>query len=304
MVQAMSVRKTALCALLLAGCAPAKVEAPAPAAAAYDGRALAKACEGRTGWDDPAPPAHVYGNVYTVGTCGITVLLITSKEGHILIDGATQNAATSIIDNIVKLGFKLSDVKYLLSSHEHLDHVGGLSELKRVTNAQVIARPEALVSLETGIPDVTDPQKDVLPSFPGVKVDQTIMDGELVTLDSLKIRALSTPGHSPGGTSWTWKSCEDGKCLQFVYADSLSAVSSETYKFTEHPEYVAILRKTIQKIASLESCDLLITPHPSQSRFFERLAGKEALLNPSGCRDYGTNASNRLNQRLVKEVSQ
>jgi metallo-beta-lactamase class B len=273
------------------------------AAAQHDGSVLAQKCEGRDGWSDPAPPAHIYGNVFMVGTCGITVLLITSKQGHILIDGATQDAAASIAENIRNLGFKLSDVRYLLSSHEHLDHVGGLAELKRLTGAQMIARPQAVASLETGQSDHTDPQKDVLPPFIGIRVDRTIMDGELVKLGRIHVKALATPGHSPGGTSWTWKSCEEGKCFQFVYADSLSAVSAQMYKFTKNPEYVATLRNTIQKIGSLTPCDILVTPHPSQSQFFQRLSGKETLVNPNGCRNYAIAAANRLNTRLTEEVS-
>lgn len=300
----MFVERIAFCSLLLAGCTPVTEPKPVIVAEQYNGRQLAQNCAGRDGWSDPAPPAHVYGNVYMVGTCGITALLITSEDGHILIDGATQDATASILDNIQKLGFKLSDVNYLLSSHEHLDHAGGLAELKRLTGARMIARPEAVSSLETGQPDRTDPQKDILPPFRGVRVDRTVTDGELVNLGRLRLTALATPGHSPGGTSWTWESCENDKCLQFVYADSLSAVSAETYKFTNHPEYVATLRNTIRNIASLTPCDILVTPHPSQSQFFQRLSGAEALVNSSGCREYASAASSRLESRLAKEVSQ
>lgn len=300
----MFVKRIALFALVLAGCTPATEPVPMKAAPQHSGSVLAQECEGRDGWSDPAPPAHIYGNVFMVGTCGITVLLITSKQGHILIDGATQDAAASIAENIRKLGFKLSDVKYLLSSHEHLDHVGGLAELKRLTGAQMIARPQAVASLENGRSDHTDPQKDVLPPFIGIRVDRTISNGELVKLGRIHVKALATPGHSPGGTSWTWKSCEEGRCFQFVYADSLSAVSGQMYKFTENPEYVATLRNTIQKIGSLTPCDILVTPHPSQSQFFQRLSGKEILVNPKGCRDYAIAAGNRLDTRLAKEASQ
>lgn len=304
MEQAMSVKQVALCALLLAGCAPVVDPAPVTFAAQYTGRQLAQKCEGKDGWSDPAPPAHVYGNVYMVGTCGIVALLVTSEKGHILIDGATEEAATAIADNIRRLGYNPRDVKFLLSSHEHMDHVGGLAELKRITGAQMIARPEAKASLETGQYHPTDPQIGMLPPFQGVKVDRIVKHGEVVKLGSVRIKVLATPGHSPGGTSWTWESCEKGKCLQFVYADSLGAVSADDYRFADHPEYVAILRDTIEKIASLSTCDVLIAPHPSQSQFFQRLSGTEALSNTSGCRNYANAARDRLNTRLAKEVSQ
>lgn len=300
----MFVKRIAFCALLLAGCTPVADPAPVTVAAQYNGRQLAQDCAGRDGWSDPAPPAHVYGNVYTVGTCGITSLLITSKDGHILIDGATKEAAAYIADNIRKLGFKPTDVKYLLSSHEHMDHIGGLAELKRITGAQMVARTEAKASLESGQYNQTDPQKGSLPPFEAIKVDKIIVEGELVKIGALKIKALATPGHSPGGTSWTWQSCDKGNCLQFVYADSLGSVSSDTYKFTDHPEYVAIFRSSIDKVASLSPCDVLITPHPSQSRFFERLSGTEALVDTSGCKNYALAARDRLQSRLTKETSQ
>jgi metallo-beta-lactamase class B len=304
MVLAMSVKWIAFCALLLAGCTPVADPAPVTVTAQYNGRQLAQDCAGKDGWSDPAPPAHVYGNVYTVGTCGITSLLITSENGHILIDGATKEAAAYITHNIRKLGFKPTDVKYLLSSHEHMDHIGGLAELKRITGAQMVARTEAKASLESGQYNQTDPQKGSLPPFEAIKVDKIIVEGELVKIGALKIKALATPGHSPGGTSWTWQSCDKGNCLQFVYADSLGSVSSDIYKFTDHPEYVAIFRSSIDKVASLSPCDVLITPHPSQSRFFERLSGTEALVDTSGCKNYALAARDRLQSRLTKETSQ
>ncbi len=263
---------------------------------------LVKQCEGRDGWSDVAPPAHVFGNVYMVGTCGIVSLLITSDKGHILIDSATEKAAPSIAENIRKLGFNPEDVRYLLSSHEHIDHVGGLAALKRITGAQMIARAEIKASMESGVPGKTDPQLGSLPSFPGIKVDQVIVDGEVVKLGALNLTAIASPGHSPGGTSWTWRSCEGATCYNFVYADSLSSVSADNYRFSDHPEYVAIFRTTIKRIANLNTCDILITPHPSQSQFFERLSGA-ALLDQKACASYAAAANDRLNARLVKEVA-
>jgi metallo-beta-lactamase class B len=239
-----------------------------------------------------------------VGTCGIVSLLVTSPKGHIVIDGATAEAAPFIADNIRKLGFQPTDVKYLVSSHEHYDHVGGLAALKSITGARMLARAEARKSLETGISDPTDPQLAILPPFVGIKVDQIVRDGETITLGRIKMTAIATPGHSPGGTSWTWKSCEGATCHQFVFADSLGAVSAEAYRFTHHPEYVAILRATMNRVSELKPCDVLIAPHPAQSRFFERISGKEPLADPAGCANYAKAAMERLDARLAKEAAQ
>ncbi len=291
-----------LAAQILSSCAP-NLQPNLDAVKQQQGRTdLAEQCKGRDGWSDVAPPAHVFGNVYMVGTCGIVSLLITSSEGHILIDAATDKAAPSIAENIRKLGFNPADVKYLLSSHEHVDHVGGLAAMKRLTGAQMIARAEAKASMESGIPGNTDPQVGSLPSFPGIKVDRLVKDGEALKLGPLRLTAIASPGHTPGGTSWAWRSCEAVTCHNFVYADSLGAVSADNYRFSDHPEYVAVFRKTIDRIASLSTCDILIAPHPSQSQIFERLSGTSALVDKKGCSNYAKAAGDRLTARLEKEM--
>ncbi len=302
----MCVRYLSLFAILLASCSPKvgpgkdfKLEQQSRTELAK--QELAKQCAGRDGWSDEAPPAQVFGNVYVVGTCGIVALLLTSDQGHILIDGATEKAAPSIAENIRRLGFDPKDVRFILSSHEHIDHVGGFAALKQITGAQFIARAEAKASLESGIADNTDPQFGSLSSFPGVKVDRLIKDGENVELGQLKLTAIASPGHAPGGTSWTWRSCEGATCYSFVYADSLSAGSSDRYRFSDNLEYVATFRKTIERISNIHACDILITPHPSQSTFFERLSGARALVNQKGCAEYGAAASDRLSTRLADE---
>ena len=299
MARAMYAKLGALLALALTACAPV-----APVKTISSGATLASQCQGRDGWSDPAPPAHIFANVYMVGTCGIVSLLVTSPKGHILIDGATAEAAPFIADNIRNLGFQPTDVRYLVSSHEHLDHVGGLAALKGITGGRMLARAEARKSLETGISDPTDPQLAILPPFAGIKVNQIVSDGETITLGPIKMTAIATPGHAPGGTSWTWKSCEGATCHQFVFADSLGAVSADGYRFTDHSAYVAVLRATMKRVSEWQPCDVLIAPHPAQSRFFERLSGKEPLADPAGCAIYAKAAMERLDVRLLKEAAQ
>lgn len=291
-------------AIMLSACAPKKPPVVDAKAQQLGRNELVIQCKGREGWSDAAPPAHVFGNVYMVGTCGIVSLLITSDKGHILIDGATKEAAPSIVDNIRKLGFEPADVRYLLSSHEHMDHVGGLAALKQITGAKMLARAPAKPSLENGTYDKTDPQLGILPPFPSLKVDRVVKDGEVVKLGPLNLTVIATPGHSPGGTSWTWQSCEGTSCHSFVYADSLGPVSADNYRFTDHPQYVSVFRATIERVANLSACDILIAPHPSQSHFFERLSGTAALVNDKGCVNYAAAARDRLTIRLSNEAAQ
>ncbi len=299
----MSAKFALMAAMLLAGCAPI-----APMPSQNDSRsqavALAKSCEGRDGWSDAAPPAHIYGNVYMVGTCGITALLITTPDGHFLIDGATNEAADSIAANIRTLGFDPKDVRYLLATHEHLDHAGGLARLKQITGAKFATREAARLGMETGLPLADDPQHGIHPPFPGIEADQIIADGETLQIGKQQITVIATPGHTPGGTSYTWKSCEGSLCRPIVYADSLNAVSSDTYRFTDHPAYVAILRSSMARIEAIKDCDIMISPHPFQSEFFERLAGVKPLVDAGRCKQYVGASRERLDARLAKEANE
>jgi metallo-beta-lactamase class B len=290
-----------LTASLITSCAPQSSQAPV---AMKTLETIKTACGERDGWSDPAPPAHVFGNVYMVGTCGITSLLITTPNGHFLIDGATDKAADGIAENIRKLGFKPEDVKLLLITHEHLDHAGGISRLKQITQSKFTARQPALAAMASGLPQADDPQHGLHPAFPGVQGDFLLGDGDTLRLGDQVMTAIATPGHSPGGTSYIWKSCNKETCRNIVYADSLNAVSTDAYRFSDHPAYVATLRSSMAKIEAIKDCDIMISPHPFQSEFFERLAGEKPLVDADRCKQYVTAARARLDSRLAKEAAE
>jgi metallo-beta-lactamase class B len=258
------------------------------------------ACAGKDGWSDPAPPVHVFGNVYNVGTCGIVALIVAGDKGHILIDGATEKAAPSIARNIERLGFRLGDVRLIVGSHEHDDHAGGLAELQRLTGATVRLSPVSTQVLRSGRLDPRDPQVSIGAPLARLKPGKPLRDRETVRLGGLRLTAHLTPGHSPGGTSWAWRSCEGDACASVVFADSLSAVSADDYRFADHPERVRELRKSFARVGEL-SCTLLITPHPSASRFYNRLAGDGQLQDAAACKDYAARAAERLQARLARE---
>src|SRR5688572_25254023 len=98
----------------------------------------AATCGDSTDWDQPAPPVRIHGNTYLVGTCGISAILVTGSEGHVLIDSGTEKGAEIVADNIRQLGFRLRDIKFLLHSHEHHDHVGGIARLQQLTGAVLV----------------------------------------------------------------------------------------------------------------------------------------------------------------------
>jgi metallo-beta-lactamase class B len=263
------------------------------------GPQLAAACKDHDGWDDPAPPAEIFANTYYVGTCGISAILIAGKEGSILIDSGTDRGATLVAENIRALGFPLTSVRILLHSHEHLDHVGGMGRIQKLTGAQLYVSPTAARVFATGTATGDDPQVGLNKPFPTARVDRTIADREIVRLGNLWLTAVATPGHTPGAMSWHWVSCDGGVCRSIVYADSLSPVSRDDYRFSDHPAYLASYRRSIARIAALD-CDILLTPHPSASRMFERFAAK-SMEDRNGCRDYAARLTKQLDERLAKE---
>lgn len=254
------------------------------------------------GWDTRAPPEKIFGNTYYVGTCGISSVLVASKRGLILLDGATEAAGPLIAANIQALGFELREVKYILSTHEHSDHAGGIAYLQRVTGATVLARAAEMATLERGTSDRDDPQFGQLDKFAAVANVQLLADGQAVRVGELALTAHATTGHAPGSTSWTWKSCDGARCLDIAYADSLSTLSEKHYRYLQHPDYVSAFRHSIEVVASLP-CDILITPHPAASDFFARLDGNEPLIDAGACKRYADATRAGLERRLQDEMS-
>ena len=279
---------------------PPQVEHPrAPIQTA--GPAFAAACKDWDEWDKPAPPVRIHANTYLVGTCGISSILITGTEGDILIDGGTEVGAGLIASNIRKLGFRLTDVKILLHSHEHSDHVGGISRLQRMSGAQLVASRAAAKVLAAGVAGPGDPQAGMQKPFPIARVDRVIEDGGTVRLGNLMLTALATPGHTPGALTWHWVSCDGGVCRSIVYADSLTPVSRDDYRFSDHPDYLASYRASIAKVAALD-CEILLTPHQSASDMVKRL-GRARVEGPNACRDYAAALTKQLDERLAKEAA-
>ena len=264
-------------------------------------------CSSDAGWDDPATPRQLYGNTWFVGTCGIAALLVTSPQGHVLIDGATPKSGERIVANIRTLGFKPEDVRAIVFSHEHFDHAGGLAAAQAATGAPVLARAPAVQTLHRGASDRSDPQMLVLERFPAVANVRTIADDEMVKVGPLRLQAIATPGHTAGGTSWTWRSCQANECRQIVYADSISAISDDVYRYSDddaHPGAVARFRDSLARISALD-CDILVTPHPSASHLWARIGpdASEPLVDKGACRAYAKGGTDRLDKRLADEAA-
>ena len=260
-------------------------------------------------WSQPRQPFRIHGNTWYVGTQGLSAILVTSPQGHVLIDGTLEGNAAQIEANIQRLGFRLQDVRVILNSHAHSDHAGAIAKLARDSGAKVLASAAGAPALRTGGDDPGDPQRDEDLRFPPVAGVEVIGDGESVRVGPLELIARYTPGHTPGSTSWTWQSCEQGRCLDIAYPDSLTAISSEGFRFSddaEHPHRVEDFRQSFATVAALP-CDILITPHPEASGFMEKIALRDrtgdaaALRKPGACRDYAEGARKLFDKRLEQE---
>jgi metallo-beta-lactamase class B len=286
----------------LSACATAKPAAlldPAPAQ-----RAWAAACADNDEWDKPGPPFRIRGNTYYVGTCGISSILVVSPEGHALIDSGTDKGADVVLANIKALGFDPRDVKVLLMTHEHFDHVGGMAKLQAATGAPILTTAEAAKVLRTGLPGRDDPQSNSgHPAFPPVPGKIIELGGENDQLIGDTIfHPMLTPGHTPGAMSWSWRDCGEPACVNFVYADSLNPISSDGYRFSDHPGLVAAMRTGIAKVAAAP-CDIVLAPHPGAAAMRARLLGDKPLTDQGGCRAYAAVAGGRLDKRLADEAT-
>ena len=196
----MSARVALIAALaLLTGCATASRTEPL-ADAGPGQRAWAAACEDFDEWDKPGPPFRIYGRTYYVGTCGISSVLVVGPDGHTLIDSGTDEGAKVVLANIRALGFDPRDVKAILLSHEHFDHVGGMARLQAATGATIVTTEAAAKVLRTGVVDPADPQAGSgHPAFPPVTGKITTLDGPGPGLrGDGEFGALSPPGHTRG----------------------------------------------------------------------------------------------------------
>jgi metallo-beta-lactamase class B len=223
----------------------------------------------RQRWVTPTEPFRIIDNVYYVGTAGLSSFLVTSPEGHILLDTGLPDSAPLIKANIAKLGFKLGDIKYLLNSHAHFDHAGALAELKRDTGAQMVASAADTPLLEGGYyPGRKDKSEW---GFPPVKVDRIIGQGDKITIGKVTMTANITPGHSPGCTSWTTVAREKKWNHTVVFFCSASVAANRLVGNITHPGIVDDYRKTFAAARGIIA-DVFLAPHPEMFKMEEKRA--------------------------------
>ena len=222
--------------------------------------AMAQAAPVLTGLSPFAPPHEAFtviGNIHHVGGASVSAYLITTEEGHFLIDGILPQSPPMIIENIEELGFDVADVKYLLNSHAHIDHSGGLAGLQQASGATMVASAGDTPILESG--RIEFGPTSTMP-FPPVRVDEVIEDGGTLTLGDTTLTAVITPGHSPGCTSWkTETTASDGETYSVFFHCSTS-LGGQTVAPESYPGMVDDYRSSFERIAN-EDADVFLAFH-------------------------------------------
>jgi metallo-beta-lactamase class B len=255
--------------------------------------------------DSSIEPFRIIGNVYYVGGTDVTSFLIVTSAGDILIDGGYTSTAPLIEQNIRRLGFRLRAVKILLNTHAHFDHAGGLARLKRDTGAKFEAMAQDAPLLEHGgRGDFYF--GDRLP-FPPVKIDRILHDGDSIPLGGVTLRAILTPGHTQGCTTWAWTVRQNGREYHVVDVCSVSVLPG--YRLIGNPKYPHIASDYEHSFHRLKAlpCDLFLGAHAgffSMQRKLEDLrknGGRNPFIDPEGYRRFVLDEGSLFEQRLNSE---
>lgn len=242
---------------------------------------------GRAIADEPFPAHCVAGNVYYVGSQALATYLIVTPEGHVLINSGFEETAPLIRLAVESLGFKMRDVKILLASHAHSDHVAGHALLKEMTGAKV-----AVMRGDEGITESGGEGQYLYTTsrWKPCKVDRVLEDGDEVKLGGMTLVARRTPGHTRGCTTWTWKVGADGKTYDVVVIGSPNV--NPGYRLVDnknYPEIAEDFAKTFEILKSLP-CDVFLGAHGEYYGMLakhERLGGdKNPFVDPDGYRAY------------------
>ncbi|HKV09096.1 MAG TPA: subclass B3 metallo-beta-lactamase [Thermoanaerobaculia bacterium] len=256
-------------------------------------------------WNQPVEPYKILGNVYYVGASDIASYLITTPQGHILLDGGFEETVPIIRESVKKLGFKIEDVKILINSHAHYDHAGGLAELKKLTGAKFYAsEKDAPLHARGGLGDFA--LGDRYP-YPPIQADRLLKDGDTVTLGGVTLTAHLTPGHTPGNTTWTMKAKDGGKSYNVAFVGSMSILPGVS--LTSKPSYPGIADDFATSLRVLKSlpCEVFLAPHagffngPEKAERLKKGETPNPFIDPQGCQAYIKQREKVYQDQLAKE---
>ena len=260
----------------------------------------------------PDEPFQIAGNLYYVGSTGITSFLITGPEGHVLIDGGYPETAPLIIGSIAQLGFNIKDVKVLLNSHAHFDHAGGLRELQEASGAQLwISEGDAPIIEAGGAGDraTYGPLRFIgFGKFPAPRVDQRFKDGDTIKVGPLALTAHVTAGHTPGCTSWSFVVHHGERDLLAVAVCSLTLLPFMS--LGEQESYPGIRSDFEQSFRTLRSlpAGIFLGSHGSffdmDRKLQDRKSAKDAVdpfVDRAGYLSYLDRTERQFREKLAKD---
>lgn len=255
-------------------------------------------------WSKPYKPFRIAGNLYYVGTYDLACYLITTDKGNILINTGLANSYAIISNNIKQLGFKVSDIKILLTTQAHYDHLGAMADFQQLTHASVMMdKEDVTVAKDGGSSDYALGGKE--PSYKPVKTNRLLSDGDLISLGNMKLKMLHHPGHTKGSCSYIFEVKDKNKAYKVLIANMPSIVTDK--KFSEIPAYPKIeedYRSTLQKMKSL-SFDIWLSSHASQFDLHKKHQ-ENAAYNPETFVDRKgyDEALNKLSADFSKKIKQ
>ncbi len=238
-------------------------------------------------WSRPFPAHRVIGNLYAVGTYDLAVFLVTSQDGHILINTGLEDSTPLIRENIESLGFRLEDVKILLTMQAHWDHTAALAEIKALTGAEMWATDgDAPVLADGGF---SDPHFGGRESFKPVSVDRVIEEGDLIELGEARLTVLESPGHTAGSSSYTMTVVEGGRTYDVVVANM--GTINPGKQLVVDPTYPGVAEDfadTFRKQRALD-IDVWVAAHGSQYGLHDKYEAGQAydpstFVDPEGFR--------------------
>ena len=255
-------------------------------------------------WNQPIAPYRVISNLYYVGTNYLASFLITTPEGHFLINPDYEQSVPMIRRNVEKLGFHFSDIKVILISHAHDDHAAGCTLAKRLTGAKLMVMDGDVAEVESGGAGDFQYSQHWMPA----KVDRVLRDGDTVTLGGVTLRALLTSGHTKGCTTWTTEINESGHQYHVVIVGSLNVNSG--YKLVgnkQYPRIAADYERTFRVLASL-SCDIFLGAHGVYYGMDDKLkrlrdGGRNPFIDPEGYRSFVKEREQAFRTELSRQQS-
>jgi metallo-beta-lactamase class B len=257
-------------------------------------------------WVEPFPPHRIMGNIYYVGSKDLAAFLITTPQGHILINSNLTTSVPQIKKSVEQLGFRFSDIKILLISHAHIDHCAGSALIKQLTGAKYMVMDADVPEIEDG--GKSDFQysksKDML--YPPAKVDRVLHDGDEVRLGDVVLTAHLTAGHTKGCTTWTLKVSDQGKTYNVVIVGSPNV--NPGYKLVNNAQYPQIAKDYEHTFRALKSlpCDIFLGAHGGYYEMTEKFArlknsGTNPFIDPEGYKRYVADREQAFYAELKKQ---